>query len=140
MIRGNAGVGGPFTVHGVKGGNTGNQNLLLIADGKKKLTQKNKDHNNNSSSSSNSSCCRRMSDGAAADLQVPLQPLVLPEEQLLAKLQVEVDLGGEGDDVGRPDVPAGRERVLLLNNDNTDDVRNPDPQLELRMDGFCSCG
>jgi len=54
----------------------------------------------------------------AADLQVPLQPLVLPEEKLLAKLQVEVDLGGEGDDVGRPQVPAGKEHTLLLNNDS----------------------
>lgn len=32
-------------------------------------------------------------------LQVFLQPLVLPEEQLQAVLEVEVNLRGEGDDV-----------------------------------------
>lgn len=39
-------------------------------------------------------------------LQVPPQPLVLLEEQLQSKLQIKVDLGGERDDVHRPQVPA----------------------------------
>lgn len=42
----------------------------------------------------------------AADLQVLLQPCELLEEQLQAELQVEVDLGGQGDDVRRAQVPA----------------------------------
>lgn len=39
-------------------------------------------------------------------LQVPPQPLVLLKEELQSKLQIKVDLGGERDDVHRPQVPA----------------------------------
>ena len=49
---------------------------------------------------------RRMNNCVVTDLQVLLQPVVLPEEKLLAKLQVKVHLGGQGDDVDGPYVPA----------------------------------
>lgn len=37
--------------------------------------------------------------GVVINLQVFLQPVVLLKEELLAKLEIEVNLGGEGDDV-----------------------------------------
>ena len=51
---------------------------------KEKMTEINTDTNNS----------RGMNKCVVTDLQVLLQPVILPEEKLLAKLQVKVDLSG----------------------------------------------
>lgn len=43
---------------------------------------------------------------AVINLQVLPQPLVLLKEELQSEFQIEVNLGGEGDDVRRAQVPA----------------------------------
>ena len=93
MTSRNAAVGVPFTVHNepAPGRERNKENRLLIALGKK-MTKIN--------------TSRRMNKCMVTDLQVLLQPVVLPEEKLLAKLEVKVDLGGQGYDVDGPYVPA----------------------------------
>lgn len=46
------------------------------------------------------------SNNAVIDLQVLPQPLVLLKEEVQSELQIEVNLGGERDQVGRAQVPA----------------------------------
>lgn len=60
--------------------------------------------------------------GGVPHLKVPPQPLILLEEELQSKLQIKVDLGGERDEVHRPQVPAVDTHQL----NDTQNKTNPD--------------